>query len=145
MKPSLEKAAFWEFVLAEHARSGLGISEFCHREGVSQASFYYWRKKLAGSTLTPPGRFPGTSGESSRFASFLPVQVVSSNDSHVPDQQRLAQCGNSWPVGHVTIRTPGGYVVDVSPSTSADLLGRILLMLDQVQSGSRFCNEPSAS
>jgi hypothetical protein len=32
------KAAFWGFVIREQAASGLGIREFCKREGVSEPS-----------------------------------------------------------------------------------------------------------
>jgi len=152
MKPSSENAAFWDFVLAEHARSGLSISEFCRREGVSQTSFYYWRKKLAGSNSASPGRFatadfadrgtPGEAARSARFASFVPVQVVSSSDSNgrlraagsrnVPEHERPVQADHIAPVG-LTIRTPGGYAVDVSVSTPADMVERVIRTLGQIQ------------
>jgi hypothetical protein len=39
------KVAFWEFVIREQSAGGIGIREFCRREGVSEPSFYLWRRK----------------------------------------------------------------------------------------------------
>ena len=44
----------WRLRLRRQATSGLSIPEFCRREGVSTASFYAWRRRLA----TPPGTAP---------------------------------------------------------------------------------------
>ena len=40
-------AARWRERLDRWKRSGLTITAFCQREGVSQPSFYSWRKRLA--------------------------------------------------------------------------------------------------
>jgi hypothetical protein len=37
----------WIVRLQEQASSGLGIRPWCVREGLSEASFHYWRKRLA--------------------------------------------------------------------------------------------------
>ena len=37
----------WIVRLQEHANSGLGIRPWCLLEGLSEASFHYWRKRLA--------------------------------------------------------------------------------------------------
>ncbi len=47
--------------------SGLGVREFCLREGVSEPSFYQWRKRLKAH--------PASDGDGSA-AVFVPVQVV---------------------------------------------------------------------
>ena len=48
----------WRRRLRRQAASGLSISEFCAREGVSSASFYAWRRRLAApptaARLDPP-------------------------------------------------------------------------------------------
>ena len=38
---------FWQMVLETWAGSGLSVRQFCGREGLSEPSFYYWRKKLS--------------------------------------------------------------------------------------------------
>ena len=60
--PRIANAAthrLWHQRLERFARSGLSIAAFCRREGVSQPSFYSWRRRL---------------GEGS--PRFLPVRVV---------------------------------------------------------------------
>ena len=42
------KAAVWRERLRRFSRSGLTVAQFCEEEGVSQPSFYQWRKRLAG-------------------------------------------------------------------------------------------------
>lgn len=121
MNRSAEKAAFWKYVLSEHVESGLSISAFCRREGVSQASFYQWRKKLVGSAVNarPPSH--------SATTNFVPVEIVSANDASVlSDQPAVANHAAA-----LTIHTPNGYAVDVSASTPTDLIERSLHVLDQ--------------
>lgn len=36
----------WREVIRRQQSSGLSIAEFCRQEGLAQASFYKWRKKL---------------------------------------------------------------------------------------------------
>jgi hypothetical protein len=36
----------WRRIIEQHQRSGLTVTAFCRRVGVSQASFYGWRRKL---------------------------------------------------------------------------------------------------
>ena len=55
------KASVWQERLRRYGRSGLTVAEFCRRDGVSIASFYEWRRRLAeasplaGSTSCPRG------------------------------------------------------------------------------------------
>jgi hypothetical protein len=44
------KAALWRKRLERFDSSRVSIARFCRREGVSVASFYQWRKKLAAIT-----------------------------------------------------------------------------------------------
>jgi transposase-like protein len=52
--------ARWRSVFDDWRRSGLGVRAFCRRRGVSEHSFYVWRKRLADSDEP----------------TFLPVRVV---------------------------------------------------------------------
>src|SRR5260370_38209839 len=36
----------WKTVIAEQKRSGQTVGSFCHQRGVTQQSFYQWRKRL---------------------------------------------------------------------------------------------------
>src|SRR5262249_62115567 len=48
----------WRLRLRRQATSGLSIPEFCEREGVSTASFYAWRRRLAAPPVTAPSAPP---------------------------------------------------------------------------------------
>jgi hypothetical protein len=37
---------FWRLVLESHRQSGMSVSAFCRREGISSSSFYNWQKRL---------------------------------------------------------------------------------------------------
>ena len=43
----------WRRRLRRQAASGLAIPEFCARQGVSTASFYAWRRRLAAPPAAP--------------------------------------------------------------------------------------------
>ena len=45
-KKHTEKALHWREIVNRQAGSGLSIREFCANEGISQPSFYAWRKRL---------------------------------------------------------------------------------------------------
>lgn len=85
------KWALWRRRIEEFERGSAGVAEFCRRVGVSQATFYLWRRKLnAGaqaSTSISTSTSPSTSKashvsppgpQSATALSFLPVQIAAS-------------------------------------------------------------------
>ena len=47
-KSSKERRQFWRMVIETWQDSGMSISKFCKAEGLSEGSFYNWRKRLSG-------------------------------------------------------------------------------------------------
>jgi transposase-like protein len=45
-RKNAEKELRWREILERYADSGVSVREFCVSEGVSEPSFYAWRKKL---------------------------------------------------------------------------------------------------
>ena len=45
-KKSLEKEKHWREIFQRQASSGLSVRGFCAGEGMSEPSFYAWRKRL---------------------------------------------------------------------------------------------------
>ena len=45
-KADTDQRQFWQMVLETYKSSGLSVRQFCLQEGFSEASFYYWRKRL---------------------------------------------------------------------------------------------------
>jgi hypothetical protein len=60
--PNLER--LWRQRLRRQSITGLSVAAFCSREGVTLASFYYWKRRLSAP------REP-----TSRPALFVPVRV----------------------------------------------------------------------
>ncbi len=48
----------WRLRLSRQATSGLSITAFCQREGVSTPSFYAWKRRLAPPRTATPGHPP---------------------------------------------------------------------------------------
>lgn len=78
-RKSAEIALRWREILGRQAASGVSIREFCATEGLSQPSFYAWRKKLREPTRDdqlPPAatrRQPSDHGPL-----FVPVKLLES-------------------------------------------------------------------
>ena len=53
-KPSISPRDQWRERIAEQARSGLSIKQFCKDRGIAEHAFYGWRKRLRE---TEPVRF----------------------------------------------------------------------------------------
>jgi len=87
-------AEVWRERLAQHARSGFSIAEFCRREHLSPPSFYQWRKRLSGVRCAADG------------PRFVPVRRA--EDSGVADG--------------VEIELPGGAVVRLPAGASRELV-----------------------
>jgi len=95
------KATLWQRRFQRFMDSGLSLARFCGVEGVSEASFYYWQKKLGPTRRC--GRVRGKSrnvcasgrgGKECDRSVFRPVTVVP------------ATCG-------VVVRLPGGARIEV--------------------------------
>ena len=41
-----ERAAYWRERIAEQERSGVSVQQFCEERGLTEQSFYVWRKRL---------------------------------------------------------------------------------------------------
>lgn len=88
----------WRERLRRFDRSGLTVLEFCEREGVSTASFYAWRRRLASHAEPDPRPV-----RSAQRPLFVPVSV------------RSAAAG-------VQIELPGGAIVRIPPAADEGLL-----------------------
>jgi hypothetical protein len=60
------KLAEWQQRLRRYEKSGLTAARFCARERVAVPTFWYWRRKCAGSAPVPQAP----------AAVFAPVEVV---------------------------------------------------------------------
>jgi transposase-like protein len=84
-KQNSEAEVVWRDRLARFDSDSLTISEFCHREGVSSASFYRWRKRLKhrGRQSKPSSQAAGGSEVKAPSSRFLPVNVAGLTEAEI--------------------------------------------------------------
>lgn len=79
-KKSRERELYWQDLVNRQPRSGLSIREFCVQEGVSEPSFFGWRKRLQGAEGV--GRTREASSRSEFTAAsgrgFIPLELIES-------------------------------------------------------------------
>jgi transposase-like protein len=86
---------FWRDLIARQQRSGQSIAAFCRAHGVSQPSFFSWRKRLRSHRAAPPSPFvPVQIDLSSPLAHAAPIEIVLRSGacvrvSHGCDRQTL--------------------------------------------------------
>jgi transposase-like protein len=102
----------WRDRLARWRKSGLSVSEFCWREGVSPPSFYQWRKRLR--------RAPNSGSRSARAPVFVPVEVVGSAGESAP----LARGGSEGAL--VEVEMPRGVTVRIGSQVDESRLRSVL-------------------
>ncbi|WP_197524927.1 IS66 family insertion sequence element accessory protein TnpA [Botrimarina hoheduenensis] len=93
------KERVWRELVSRQAASGLSVRAFCRREGVSEASFYGWRRALGRRAGGPPP--------------FVPVVV-----SDVPIHRE--------PAASLALELRGGRVLRLPASTRAAWLAELL-------------------
>lgn len=105
------RAREWRERLERYRQADLTVSMFCLREGVSEASFYLWRKKL-GQTLRhrPEAR--------SNEPVFAPIRLVASPGATTP---------------LVTVQLPGGTRLEI-PLSDSDAFERAIRILASADS-----------
>ena len=101
---SSERERFWRKLVAGHLRSGVSIREWCDRHGVSEPSFYFWRRELARRREQRQGASP----------QLVPVEVAP------------PVAGSRW---DLEIELPDRILVRVNPGCNPDLLRQALALL----------------
>ena len=67
----------WKERLEQFSQSGQSVQQYCESAGCTQATFYYWKRKIA----TASG--PSVSLPASQRSAFVPVVVRSNRQSRV--------------------------------------------------------------
>lgn len=96
--PPSETAQRWADRLQRFDQAGTTVAKFCQAEGISQPSYYHWRRKLRG-----PARPIHVVSE----PAFLPVQLAAAS---ADEQSKLSRIQPSRPrsIATTTIDLPGG-------------------------------------
>jgi transposase len=106
--PSKER--FWRRMVAQWQASGDSVHDFCDRQGLSEASFYAWRRLLRQRDAEEPH--------------FVPVRV--SNGSAAPPHADRASSGLELVLGDDRL-------LRIGPGFDAATLQRLLAVLAEGQ------------
>ena len=102
------KEQFWRRMLRQWQRSGLSVRAFCEQHGLSQPSFYAWRRTLAD--------------RDAQAVHFVPVEVVPEpTPGLTPDP---ATAG-------LELLLSGGRVLRIGPGFDGPTLRRLLALLEE--------------
>ncbi len=71
-----DRQQFWQMVIETWQASGLSVRQFCKDEGLSEPSFYFWRKKLTKTDTSEPDSQKDTGG-----CGFIEVSIPGGNSS----------------------------------------------------------------
>jgi hypothetical protein len=128
-RTSGERERFWRDLIGRQPASGLAIAPFCKREGVSQCSFFSWKRRLGsealdvgnGKTASEPRAKPVERSSRQRTRprnkSFVPVRLVERPLSDPP------------PVGSIEVQWPNGLVLRMPAECGASRLREIVMAL----------------
>ena len=124
-----EKEEFWRFVLAQWVESGLSAREFCRQEGLSEPSFYAWRRKIADRDGVAPKEavpLPVTP-----VSDLLPVKINFAADAKPGHAGSGLSAGSMSSVEHqgLEITTPRGLKVRIGEACSGELIERTFVAM----------------
>jgi hypothetical protein len=125
------KEQYWREVVGGHAKSGLSVKAYCSGRGVSEASFFAWRRELARrdakslqSVKAPERRAPQRPERLRRRTSPVHRAVPLWAQLHVTPDKSLPRAPT------IEIVLPTGVRVCVSEETSRQALIDVLAVLE---------------
>jgi transposase-like protein len=141
-----EAKKFWELAIGLWANSGLGVAEFCRREGINTSSFYAWQKRFRNGNDSPTPAVPAESAEaappekdsgcvlqrSRQFhpaessGSWMPVRVVGDGS----ESSMAGVACPSRPTPAIEIILPQGVRICIDHHCDGELLKRVLIALE---------------
>jgi hypothetical protein len=101
------KERFWRSMVRQCRQSGLSVSAFCEEQGLSQPSFYWWRRTLAE--------------RDAQAVDFVPVRLASEPE---PGQADASASGLELVLG-------GGRRLRIAAGFDAATLQRLLAVLEE--------------
>ena len=127
---SVEKEAYWRSQFERQSSSGLSIRRWCRESGISEPTFYVWRRKLQKRDheggLTDCDRHASLS-EAVVAPGFVAVDVVTSN-VRIPDAV-ASDAESAGREAKLEIDVAGGVVIRLREGVSADTLERVLTVV----------------
>ena len=124
-KPSPEKEGYWRKMLRRQGRSGLSVRQFCKDGGLSEASFFGWRREIAKRDRTAATREDGRSS--------LPVKQATQDQEPPSPFIALRLTGDA--ASALELMHPRGHVLRIPSGFDGACLQKVLLLLDREREG----------
>lgn len=119
----MQKEHFWREVVGRYAGSGLSVRQYCADQGVSEPSFFAWRRELARRDAV-----------ANKPARSLPRRASARAPSRRPRLPRFAQLqiapGELASGACIEIILPTGIRIRVPRGVCQDTLGHVLGALE---------------
>lgn len=96
-----QAAQRWAERFERFTQSDMTVAQFCAAEGVSQPSYYHWRRKLLGPAKSERPALPPDAGPT---PALIPVRVVDSQRQQAPPPKTIAR---------TRLQLPGGVSIEV--------------------------------
>ncbi|QDU62832.1 Transposase [Planctomycetes bacterium Pan216] len=109
-----EKEAYWRKVVRRQEESGRGVRRFCREEGISEASFYGWRRELQRRDRKEE-RSTAVDGGGTCPSPFVALRLAPTSTSVIE------------------IVHPRGYIVRAPAQVDSDALRQVLAALESVE------------
>jgi transposase-like protein len=118
---SADRRRFWQELFTKRNALGLSVAQVCQEAGVSQATFYAWRKRLQSSRQTSAAA--GSRCSRTKTASpLVPVRIVP--DRTDADRTRT-----------MVVELPGAVRVQIPPGCDASTIQAVLQAASSLRHG----------
>lgn len=108
-KSDTDQRQFWQMVLDTFKSSGLSVRRFCKQEGLSEPSFYAWRKRLTTVDKPEAGK------QDVRSEPFIQVSMPKAES------------------GCLELTLASGHTLRIHPDVDSTFLAGVLSALKQVE------------
>ena len=129
VRRSVEKEAFWRRVLDRQRRSGLSVRGFCQGEGVSEGSFYAWRREL----LKRDAATPDVADNRDTGGRLVPVAVISGSEASSPSRSVTQRASL------LEIITPAGLTLRFDDRTRPETIAALVDAITLGRNGRASC------
>jgi transposase-like protein len=107
-----ERRQFWQELFAKRAALGLSVAQVCQEAGVSQATFYAWRKRLQSSSRTTAA-VRSRRSLTKTASPLVPVRIISDR-------------GDADRTPTLIVELPGAVRVQIPPGCDAPTIQAVL-------------------